>query len=130
MFAGEVVMVVKLHMSRLAEILVEIPEDFRLVLGIHKPSEPHVIELCDIVLLVGAVWGLGRSLDLKHGPALVTKHQEIWNALNIIRIVLQDHGLWEQSRDLLDQLALVLVLAHTHVGSFRGCGKRYKESSV
>ena len=53
--AGEIVVVVKLHTSRLAEILVEIPEDFFLVLGIYKPSEPHAIELSDIILLVGAV---------------------------------------------------------------------------
>ena len=53
--AGEIVMVIKLHTSRLAEILVEIPEDFFLVLGIYEPSEPHVLELLDIVLLVGAV---------------------------------------------------------------------------
>ena len=89
-----------------------------------------MVELSDVVLLVGAVRGLARSLDLKHCPALVTEHQEIRNALNIIRVVLQDHGLREQSYDLLDQLALILVLSHTHVGSFRECGKRYKESSI
>jgi hypothetical protein len=54
-----------------------------------------VIELSDIVLLVGAAQGLARSLDLKHGPVLVAEHQEIWNTLNIIRVVLQDYGLWE-----------------------------------
>ena len=130
MLAGEIVMVVKLHTSRLAEILVEIPDDFFLVLGIYEPSEPHILEFLDIVLLVGAVRGLGGSLDLKHGPALVTEHQEVRNALNIIRVVLQDHGLWEQSCDLLDQLTLILVLAHAHVGSFRECDKRYRESSL
>jgi hypothetical protein len=58
---------------------------------------------------MGRVFG---SFAFKRSPFFLVENREIWDALNIIRIVLHDDASWESLSNLFDELCLELTLFH------------------
>lgn len=55
---------------------------------------------------------MSRTLHFQRGPAVLMQDDQIGDALNIIRIVLQNHSVRKALPDFLDQPVLIFGFPH------------------
>lgn len=72
----------------------------------------HPVHLLHVVVLIGPVRSSGRTLHFQRRPFVFVQNQQVRNALQIVGVVLQDHGARKAIPDLLDQLVLILGFPH------------------
>lgn len=101
----------------------KITENSLLVLGKYEGREGHAIQRLDVVPLVRLFRCILVSLDLKHSPPVVVEYGEVWEALLVLGVVLEDDAARKQISYPLDETGLVRVLTlSSHVTS---SGKKY-----
>jgi len=71
-------------------------------LGGYEGRERHVVQFFYPILLVGLFGRVNESLDFKHCPFVSPQNKEIWDALLILSVVLQNDAAWKYKFEFLD----------------------------
>lgn len=89
-------------------------EDILCVLGIDKRRERHSVHQIYIILLVWPMLSVSIRLYFERCPHVMQKHQYIRNTLQIVRIVLEDDGVWITPAKRVDELRLECTFSSVH----------------
>jgi hypothetical protein len=81
-------------------------ENVLLVRRVDDGAERHTIRQLDVERLIRLVRFFLALLHLKHSPTLPVQHEEVGNALQISRVILENQTARKQMFDLLDELRL------------------------
>ena len=85
-----------------------------LILRKYKTRVAHAIQLVHVIVLIGLVMLVLGSFGFEHCPFVVIQNRQVGKALQISRVVLEDHAVRIERFQIFDYRCLELALQSGH----------------